>query len=323
MSLDDLRDQYKGLCQPKDTILKFNGATYRKLRHDMHQSKFGNTIKVEQSGVYRGEMDELNAKYDLAFSTTHNKHMALSLNKKKRWEVRKELVEQMSSLRADNGVDVCLYETRNRNEKKSNCIAVHKTQGQPVEIKKTFGNLDSIKRMSQIETMNKKKNKSQESGTAAAEPLRVPKKNRKCSKPGLNSRKESRDHSEVIVVDVDESDDEEDKIPYVQYQIEYAPHTDVLKYDVKKYVKDKKVGKSTTAKKVFSAKSSNGAHYSNEDFDDMSEEEEEVSNNNNNEWARPRPTAATVDLDDLIDQHLIRKVEKQSLEEAKSRFEAY
>lgn len=142
MSLEDLRDQYKGLCQSNDNKLKLNGATYRRLRHEM-MAKTGNTIVVENtSGVYRGELDELNAKYDLMLSQPYRK-VVLSLNKKKRWDLRKELTDQMGSL-AEEKVNVSLYETRNRNEKKSNCIAVHKTNGVPVQIKKTFGNLDSI-----------------------------------------------------------------------------------------------------------------------------------------------------------------------------------
>lgn len=145
MSLEDLRDQYKNSCQSSDIKLKLNGATYRKLRHEMMDAKYGNTITVEKSGVYRGELDELNDKYGLVFTSSY-KNVNLSLNKKKRWELRQDLAQNMESF-ADDNINVCVYETRNRNEKKSNCVAVHKTMGEPVQIKKTFGNLESIKKV--------------------------------------------------------------------------------------------------------------------------------------------------------------------------------
>lgn len=146
MSIEDLRDDYKNLRQSNDHRLKLNGATYRKLRHELSSVHYGNLIRVNQEGVYRGEMDEINSKYDLGIVNS-NINFAFSLNKKKRWELPKSLGDEMQDL-AENGVDVRLYETRNRNEKKGNCIAVHKTKGQQIEVKKTYANLNSIKKVS-------------------------------------------------------------------------------------------------------------------------------------------------------------------------------
>jgi hypothetical protein len=145
MSLEDLRDNYKSSRQSSDHQLKLNGATYRKLRSDLHHTKCGNTIKLKNEGKYRGDLDELNAKYDLNLNSTRP-NMAFSLNKKKRWELSEELTKGMSTF-ANDDIDVRLYETRNRNEKKSNCIAVHKSKGDKIEVKKTFANLESIKKV--------------------------------------------------------------------------------------------------------------------------------------------------------------------------------
>lgn len=96
----------------------------------------------------------------------------------------------------------------------------------------------------------------------------------------------------------------------MQYQIEHGPQTDILKYDVKKYVQNKKTNKMTKTAKFSSLKYSN-----NQDYDDLSEEELD------DETYTPRRVESTVnvDIDDLIDQHLIKMVEKKSLEELKSR----
>lgn len=146
MSLDDLRDYYKNLRQSSDVMLKLNGATYRRLRGKFSHADFGNTIDLRCDGIYRGELDELNRKYDLEFFNKRNGTFFYSLNKKKRWELSKILTSEMPQFAVDD-LDVRLYETRNRNDKKSNCIAVHKSKGKPIGVKKTFANLESIKKV--------------------------------------------------------------------------------------------------------------------------------------------------------------------------------
>lgn len=142
LEIEDLRDQYKSSRQSSDHKLKLNGATYSKLHRNVLHAKGGNTIKLTRVGEYCGDelMDELNEKYQIDCDST------FSLNKKKRWELSKEIVRNISNFEKDD-VDLRLYETRNRNEKKSNCIAVHKSMGDKVEVKKTFANLASIKKV--------------------------------------------------------------------------------------------------------------------------------------------------------------------------------
>ena len=139
MSLDDLRDHYKASRQSNDLQLKLNGATYRT---PLRLARFGNTITLKSEGIYQGDLDEINNKYDLNFS----KRFTYSLNKKKRWELTKDLTSEMPYF-ANDDIDVRLYETRNRNQKKANCIAVHKSKGDPIGVKKTFANLASIKKV--------------------------------------------------------------------------------------------------------------------------------------------------------------------------------
>jgi hypothetical protein len=133
----------------------------------------------------------------------------------------------------------------------------------------------------------------------------VPKKNRKCSKPGINQKK-SNLYEEVIYVDADEDDDNEDT-SYIQYEVEYAPKTDILKYG---YQNEGVKNKATKAKK-----------FANKDiFDEYEVEisEEEDQNVDNAATNRPNTLVSAVDLDDLIDQHLLKMVKENSLKEYKN-----
>lgn len=53
-------------------------------------------------------------------------------------------------------LDVRLYETRNRNEKKSNCIGIHKSKGDQVTFKKTYANLKSIKKREELDEIERR-----------------------------------------------------------------------------------------------------------------------------------------------------------------------
>lgn len=131
----------------------------------------------------------------------------------------------------------------------------------------------------------------------------VAKKNRKCSKPGLNQGK-TKDQNELIVIDVDQSDDED--VSYIQYQIEYAPTSDVLKYGARKLAREGNFAKSTRMAKFFQSNLNEEAIPSDTD--------EEVVDNTGQDIVEEgsKSEGLEVDLDDL----LVRMVEKSSLSEA-------
>lgn len=129
MSLEDLRDNYKNSRQSNDVKLKLNGATYRKIRSDYSHTKVGNVISISDQGKME-DLDELNSKYAIS-----KPNLVYSLNKKKRWQFGSELADTMPDF-ANEDIDVRLYETRNRNEKKSNCIAINRSKGEQLCVKK-------------------------------------------------------------------------------------------------------------------------------------------------------------------------------------------
>lgn len=179
-----------------------------------------------------------------------------------------------------------------------------------------FLNFFKTEKLQEIERLAKARE--MEEGVEPKEP-RVPKKNRKCSKPGSNSRQQSRsaaNKNELIVIDVNDRD-EEASSAHVRYKIEYGAQSDILKYDVRKFVKDKKVGQSTKAPRKFSRYQDEYGCASEDvsDLDDEVEAAEQPKQRVESNW--------NVDLDELIDQQLIKSVEKKSLDEMRAREEEY
>lgn len=136
--MEEFRDIYKNSKYSNDFKQRFNGSTYRRIRSELNHSKMGNIIVIENNGKMN-ELEDINQKYGM-----NRPNLVYSLNKKKRWQVAKELDEKMNDFNDEN-IDVRLYETRNRNEKKANCVAIKKSHGENLKIKKTYANLESIK----------------------------------------------------------------------------------------------------------------------------------------------------------------------------------
>ncbi|RMZ93507.1 hypothetical protein BpHYR1_022902, partial [Brachionus plicatilis] len=112
MSLEELRDNYKNSKQSNDFKLRLNGSTFRKIRSEFCHTKMGNTIEIKDNGKMN-DLEDLNKKYEISES-----NLVYSLNKKKRWQVATELTKNMADFKNEN-IDVRLFETRNRNEKKA------------------------------------------------------------------------------------------------------------------------------------------------------------------------------------------------------------
>ncbi|CAF1086914.1 unnamed protein product [Brachionus calyciflorus] len=235
--MEDLRDQYKQTRQLNDVRLKLNGSTYRKVRSEYSHTKMGNLISIKDQGKMENLAD-LNQKYEI-----NKPNLDYSLNKKKRWQIATELTENMSQFGKEN-IDVRLYETRNRNEKKSNCIAIHKSKGDQIHVKKTYANLESIKKKQEIN-----------------------------------------------------SDGDQDDAEYVQYEIEYAPKKDILKYGAKKFSSKNNFTKNTI--KNFNSKY-------NEEIDDLSEfsDTDDIASN---EIVQKK---VDLNVDELINLQLCTMIEK-------------
>lgn len=221
-SLDDIRESYKSSRQSNDHKLRLNGATYRKIRNF---APIGNTIsKTGYSTSSSGAeiLDEINEKYQL-----NANREVYSLNKKKRWEVPKQLIDHMPTL-ADDDHNVRLIEKRNRNSRKANCIGIHKTKGDQVSVKKTYANLESILKMEQ-QSEAKRQNPA-----ADAAPAKKPNRFKvKGPKAGKAAHNDYDDFEETIVIDDTRkkaTPAESDDSAFFQYEIEYAPKKDILKY---------------------------------------------------------------------------------------------
>lgn len=141
--------------------------------------------------------------------------------------------------------------------------------------------------------------------------VRISKKNRKCSKPPLNLSERTR---EVIVID-DNSEEEEDN-SYVQYEIEYAPKSDILKYDVRKYTKDQQnFDKASTNRTAKNLDLSNLEDLEYSDFDLV---DDDIIDSIEEKDSQVPDGPVFVDLDELIDLHLVKIIEKNSLKEFKA-----
>ena len=292
MSLEDLRDNYKNLRQNSDLKLKLNGATYRKVRNEFSSAKMGNTIKKLEHDAkvskYKetNDLDDLNKNYFIGAN-----HLEFSLNKKKRWEITGELVDKMDTL-AQEDIDVRLYETRNRFKNKSNCIGVHKSMGDKISVKGTYANLDSIKKKQQLDE-TAKRNKALGLPDPNVKPVAI--KSKKCSKPKL---KLNDNNIETIVIDDNIYDDEEDT-SYTQYEVQYAPKKDILKFDAKRYSEKETFSKqSKTAFERLNSLSDSELYKI--DRSELSETEEDFENEESEEQLKKTDQ---ISLDDLINKY--------------------
>lgn len=105
-SLEDLRDSYKNSRQSKNAMHGLNGASFKKIR-ELNSKNRGDLISwIDTTNkTMDSNLNRINQTYDLADSQTE-----YSLNKKKRWEVKKQLVLKMEEFNS-NDSDVRLYET--------------------------------------------------------------------------------------------------------------------------------------------------------------------------------------------------------------------
>ena len=184
-------------------------------------------IKNQNKSEYLGE---LNDKYALK-----DDNLVYSLNKKKRWQLRDDLVSKMGNFLEDDN-DVRLYETSNRGGNLKNLTSIHTSKGDAVTVKNTYANLNSVKKKFELDEISKRNPKTEE--------ILIRKvRSKKCSKPKkLTSQVEQQ---ETIVIDLDQ---DENDFSFAQYEIEYAPRKDLLKYGSKKFVLKKN---SQQTKKVF------------------------------------------------------------------------
>ena len=190
-SLEDIRENYKSLKQSSDQKLKLNGATcrdaWRKKKY-FNENFIIKTEEINKNGIESG----LDEKYFI-----NRKDLNFSLDKKGRWKMVDELAKNMDFFNREDA-DVRLYETRSRINKPSNCIAVHKSKGDKVKIKYTFGNTNSIKNEA-LKTKNSPYD-------------------------GENSDDES-----IKKVLANE---------FSEYKVQYAPKSDILKYDTRYFKKN-------------------------------------------------------------------------------------
>lgn len=158
--------------------------------------------------------------------------------------------------------------------KKANCIAVHKSKGEKVSVRKTYANLESIKKRQELD-LEKTSNE-------------------------LTKKKKNIKKSIVLeddsVLEGTESEEEVDR-EYVQYEIEYAPKKDVLKYGAEKY--NNKNDFAHASRKTYE-------NYSDEDEDyDISEEFSDLD-----DYLVEKESTYDISLDDLINNHLVAIIEK-------------
>jgi hypothetical protein len=265
----------------------------------------GNTIVIRDGMNGMRNVADLNEKYGL--EETNREY---SLNKKNRWELAGELKQNMSGFASDD-IDVRLYETSNRNEKKSNnCISVVNSKNDEVTVKKTYANLDSLQNEFELKKTRQqgnkpvvsKKQQRQAEAVANANPGRYQKSTKK---PSLNRNM----NAERIVIDLnsDNEDEEEDDGRFVQYEIEYAPKKDILKYGIDIY-KPSRSNKETSNKKggLVSRSDENL-----EEIDYSDEEDDYYTSEGNADQVALSENKLQIDLDELINKHLVSMIQKQ------------
>jgi hypothetical protein len=116
-SLDDLRDSYKNSRQSKQSRVKSKRG---------HGPISSSTVSVYSSITKPdAELAETDNKFLI-----HDTQVNYSLNKKKRWEIKEDLISKMTDFGLSE--EVRLYETL-RTPKHYNLISVHKSKGQNLE----------------------------------------------------------------------------------------------------------------------------------------------------------------------------------------------
>ena len=282
MSLEDLRDSYKNSRQNHDLKLKLNGATYRRVDTTFKIANMGNTIsKIDQEVNKSEDLGEINKKYAI-----HEDGLVYSLNKKNRWRLRDDLVNKMGQFENED-TDVRLYETSNRVWNSQNLTALHTSKGDKVAVKKTYANLNSIKKRFELDAEELRN----PTPAVPAEPVKSV-RSKKCSKP---KKVEVPAQGEKIVIELD---NDKDFSGYSQYQIEYAPKKDVLKYGAKKFTRQNFAQQRKKASHdYFDDESDHYLSVSEEQSEDEetlgeSSDEENLLNNKNFE----------VSLDDLVNK---------------------
>ncbi len=120
-SLEDLRDSYKNSRQSKNGMHDLNGATFKKFAANLKNR--GNTIVLnKKSNEKNEELERINQIYGLIDSKIN-----YSLNKKKRWEVNKQIKCEMEEFNS-NDFDIRLYETIDVNNSRD-LISFHRSKG--------------------------------------------------------------------------------------------------------------------------------------------------------------------------------------------------
>lgn len=308
MSLEDLRDLYKNSGVPNDVRLSLNGATFRKLRASNAYKSMGNTIKMlDHNGMK--ELADLNAKYNLETSGQE-----YSLKKKKRWQMVDELKEIMPELAAqDENQDIRLFEKSNRNEKSSaNCTAVTLTKQSRINVKKTYANFESIQnQMNQSslggpKVVNDSRYKKEQrklqlksAGTYDAKLASTYDKKRDTKK----TKKVADEFAERIVINVDQEEGAAagEAGRYAQYEVEYPPKKDVLKYGVD-FAKADLVNKSKIKRDV------DTSYLESYEEDDFSQSEEELEDRYNDV---DDSNQINVDLEHLMNIQLMKLIDKK------------
>ncbi len=279
-SLEELRDNYKGSRGPAHIKVKENGATYSlKFRDALH--KVGNSIT--KSGQSDALTQNLNHKYAI-----NENNLAFSLNKKGRWNMVDELKDEMNNFQL-NDVDVRLYETRNRikaSKNSENLVGLVKSKGKQINIKSTYANTKSIVHN---ESLVKK-----------------------------SPKEETKPDDGRILINVEESkrkstDDQE--YPYVQYDVEYPPKIDLLKYTAIFEFHKKESALSKKLMNVLGDEVHIRSLGECRDCDDCIEIENEQENEQ--KLLARLPQEQTVSLEELIQVHANQIVQRRKNQKAK------
>ena len=224
-SLEDLRDLYKSnkKCRAKYPV---GGATSRCVLVNKTDSPANFLLRKDTTSSARthNDLNRINEYYCIT-----DDQVTYSLDKKKRWQIKSDLVNQMADFELD-GSDVKLIETapigaiRNNGPK---VIAYHKSRGEPTNPRQQNGNFKSLLAQERIETAEQTRGQN----------IKIKKPNRFKPINRFQKSKES-SHIEHIVIQSEESDDSEDEQNIYggtsQYVIGYGPNKQELK-KTKKY----------------------------------------------------------------------------------------
>jgi hypothetical protein len=177
-----------------------------------------------------------------------------------------------------------------------------------VNVRNTYANIDSLKAEFELKNARQqegakptlsKKQQRQAKAQASANPNRFHKPAR-TSKPSLNHDNSNRGQ-ERIVIDLDEENETDGK--FTQYEIEYAPKKDVLKYGIDIY-KPAKTNKETRKSRV--PRSDNDDEFDVDQIDKSDDDSDSLEQNSSLVDER-----LEVSLEELINVHLVSMIEKQ------------